>query len=210
MNSGVLRRTILVAEDDAEVREYLGVTLRCRGYDVQLAVDGEEVVDYLRAGGFASAVLLDIMMPNKDGWETLRDMRLMNMDVPVIMLSGMSSPLNVVQAIKSGATDFLAKPVDHKDLGRAIDQAIKSKEQSQAAEEVSLRLGKGSVLGPKPDPERFKILPAEGRGQRRSGPDSGRNGHRQGGSRAPTTQLIAACRNAVCEVELRGSPFGID
>ncbi len=43
------------------------------------------------------------------------------------MLSGMSSPLNVVQAMKIGATDFLAKPVDHSDLARAIDHAISSK-----------------------------------------------------------------------------------
>ncbi len=150
MNSGAIRRTILVGEDDAEVRDYLEVTLRCRGYDVHLAADGEEVVDYLRSGGFASAVLLDIMMPNKDGWETLRDMRLMNIDVPVIMLSGMSSPLNVVQAIKSGATDFLAKPVDHKDLGRAIDQAIKSREQTQAEAEVSTDWGKGLFWGRNP------------------------------------------------------------
>jgi two-component system, NtrC family, response regulator AtoC len=148
VNSGAIRRTILVGEDDAEVRDYLEVTLRCRGYDVQLAADGEEVVSYLREGGTASAILLDIMMPNKDGWETLRDVRLMNIDVPVIMLSGMSSPLNVVQAIKSGATDFLAKPVDHKDLCRAIEQALKAKEvQTQAAQEVPPDWGRGLFWG---------------------------------------------------------------
>ncbi len=120
----MIRRTILVGEDDAEVREYLGMTLRCRGYDVQLAVDGEEVVSHLQAGRPASLVLLDIMMPNKDGWETLRDIRNMRLDTPVIMLSGMFSPPNVVQAMKNGATDFLAKPVSHDDLGRAIEQAL--------------------------------------------------------------------------------------
>ena len=120
----MIRRTILVGEDDAEVREYLGMTLRCCGYDVQLAVDGEEVISHLHAGKPASLVLLDIMMPNKDGWETLRDIRNMQLDMPVIMLSGMYSPPNVVQAIKSGATDFLAKPVSHEDLGLAIEQAL--------------------------------------------------------------------------------------
>ncbi len=91
------------------------------------------------------------MMPNKDGWETLRDIRSMSMDVPVIMLSGMSSPLNVVQAIKSGATDFLAKPVDHKDLIRAIDQALKSKEeQTELPQEVSPDWGQGLFWGRNP------------------------------------------------------------
>jgi len=118
---------------------------------VQLAADGEEVVSYLREGGVAAAVLLDIMMPNKDGWETLQDIRLMNLDLPVIMLSGMSSPLNVVQAIKSGATDFLAKPVDHKDLIRAIDQALKSKqEQTQLPQEVAPDWGQGLFWGRNP------------------------------------------------------------
>ena len=126
-DSKLKRGTILVAEDDAEVRDYLGVTLRCAGYEAQLAADGEEALAYLRAGVTAAAVLLDIMMPNKDGFETLREIRQIDNDVPVIMLSGMSSPLNVVQAMKIGATDFLAKPVDHADLARAIDHAISSK-----------------------------------------------------------------------------------
>jgi two-component system response regulator AtoC len=151
VNSGMIRRTILVVEDDAEVRDYLEVTLRCRGYDVQLAADGEEAVNYLRAGRAASAVLLDIMMPNKDGWETLHEIHSMNVDVPVIMLSGMTSPLNVVQAIKTGATDFLAKPVDHEDLHRAIDQALKSKQdQPQSAQELSMDLVQGVFWGRNP------------------------------------------------------------
>ena len=124
MSSRVTRRTILVGEDDAEVRDFLSVTLRCQGYDVHVAVDGEGVVSHLRAGRPTSLVLLDIMMPNKDGWETLRDIRKINLDVPVIMLSGMSSPPNIVQAIKRGAIDFLAKPLNHEDLGRAIQRAL--------------------------------------------------------------------------------------
>ncbi len=145
------RRTILVGEDDAEVRDYLGVTLRCHGYDVQLAVDGDEVVSHLNAGRPASAVLLDIMMPNKDGWETLRDIRRMGIDVPVIMLSGMSSPPNVVQAMKSGAIDFLAKPFNHDELGRAIEQALRAQsEQNQPEEDPVRGLGKGMFFGKNP------------------------------------------------------------
>jgi len=146
----VTRRTILVGEDDAAVRDFLGVTLRCHGYDVQLAVDGEEVVSHLRAGRPASVVLLDIMMPNKDGWETLRDIRTMSVDVPVIMLSGMSSLPNVVQAIKSGATD-LAKPVNHEEISRAIEQALSSRHgENQVEPSPSPGLGKGMFFGKNP------------------------------------------------------------
>ena len=147
---GMERRTILVGEDDAEVRDYLGVTLRCRGYDVHLAADGEGVVNHLSAGRPASLVLLDIMMPNKDGWETLRNIRNMSLDVPVIMLSGMSSPPSIVQAIKSGAVDFLAKPVDHEDLARAIESALSQREQAPPAKDTALSLGDGMFFGKNP------------------------------------------------------------
>jgi len=122
-NSGEIRSTILVGEDDAEIRDYLKVMLSCRGYNIQPAADGEEVLRYLLTGLPVAAILLDIIMPNKDGFETLQEIRQINADVPVIMLSGLSSPMNVVQAIKNGATDFLAKPVDHEDLVRAIERA---------------------------------------------------------------------------------------
>jgi two-component system response regulator AtoC len=124
VHSRATPNVILVGEDDAEVRDFLGMTLRCSGYDVYTAADGEEVLAYLRAGRPASAILLDIMMPNMDGFEALREIRQMQPDLPVIMLSGMSSPLNVVQAIKSGATNFLAKPINHEDLRAAIEQAV--------------------------------------------------------------------------------------
>jgi two-component system, NtrC family, response regulator AtoC len=143
------RDTILVAEDDAEVREYLGVTLRCAGYEARLAADGEEVLGYLRAGIPASAILLDIMMPNKDGFEILREIRQIDNDIPVIMLSGMSSPLNVVQAMKSGATDFLAKPVDHADLGRAINHALNSS-RVEPIKETSVTSGTDMFFGTNP------------------------------------------------------------
>lgn len=150
MNSGVRKRTILVGEDDAEVRDYLAVTLRCHGYDVQMAVDGEGVVSHLHAGRPASLVLLDIMMPNKDGWETLRDIRNINLNVPVIMLSGMSSPPNIVQAIKGGAIDFLVKPVNHEDLGRAIEKALAGHDESCSPEAKGLELGDGLFFGKNP------------------------------------------------------------
>jgi two-component system response regulator AtoC len=126
MNSGDTTKSIIVGEDDAEVRSFLETTLRCRGYKVYPAPDGEEVLSHLRTCEPVSAIVLDIMMPNKDGFETLREIRAVDATVPVIMLSGMSSPLNVVQAMKCGANDFLAKPVDHEDLLRSVEDAIES------------------------------------------------------------------------------------
>ena len=70
------RRTILVGEDELEVRGYLEMALKCLGYSVELAQDGDEVLACLQSSrkDFA-AVLLDLMMPNRDGIDTLREIR---------------------------------------------------------------------------------------------------------------------------------------
>lgn len=117
-------RTILLAEDDSEVRNYLELALRCQGYTVETADDGEEALSALEHMDDLSAVLLDIVMPRKDGLETLREIRRLNTAVPVIMISGASSPGNVVEAMKIGANDFLGKPVNPADLRKVLSHVI--------------------------------------------------------------------------------------
>ena len=118
-------RTILVGEDELEVRGYFQMALECLGYTVELAQDGDEVLSCLRASQTEiDAVLLDIMMPNRDGFDTLREIRAFNPELPVIMLSGAASSINIVNAMKSGATDFLCKPVAHDDLRKTIARAL--------------------------------------------------------------------------------------
>ncbi|MFB3828569.1 MAG: sigma-54-dependent transcriptional regulator [Bryobacteraceae bacterium] len=118
-------RRILVAEDEPEVRNYLAMALRCHGYEVDCAEDGNEVLNCLQAGdGKIAALILDIMMPRKDGMETLREIRKVNRDLPVIMVSSAVAPLSVVEAMRSGANDFLGKPVSHEDLHAALKKAL--------------------------------------------------------------------------------------
>src|SRR5262249_52216128 len=121
-------RTILVGEDEQEVRGYFEMALQCMGYSVQLAQDGDEVLSCLQSSrSDIAAVLLDIMMPNRDGLDTLSEIRAIDPTLPVIIASGASSTLNVVNAMKSGATDFLCKPVAHEDLRKAITRALEMK-----------------------------------------------------------------------------------
>ena len=123
MADGALR--ILVAEDELELRVYLDMALGCLGYKVELTQDGAEALEYLQAGASEIAlVLLDLVMPNRDGSDTLREIRQLYPDLPVIILSGAPSPLNIVTAMKDGATDFLCKPVTHEDLRKAITRAL--------------------------------------------------------------------------------------
>lgn len=119
---------ILVAEDEQEVRAYLEMALKCSGYSVELVQDGEEAISYLRsARSDVSAVLLDLVMPQRDGMDVLREIRLFAPNLPVIIVSGAGSTLNIVAAMKSGATDFLCKPVDHEELRIALSKTLESR-----------------------------------------------------------------------------------
>src|SRR5947209_7213413 len=130
-------KTILIGEDDSEVRGYLEMAVKCMGYEVMLAQDGEEVLSVLQQNDKINAVLLDIIMPRKDGIEALRDIRRLSDSLPVIMVSDASSTINVVQAMKIGATDFLSKPVAYDDLRNAVQRAIDSAPQPPAQEGTS-------------------------------------------------------------------------
>ena len=117
-------RTILVGEDELEVRGYLQMALRCLGYSVELAQNGDEVLSILRSSpGQVHAVLLDVTLPNRNGVETFREIREFDPKLPVIMLSGASSDVDIVSAMKSGVT-CLSKPVAHEDLRKAISLVL--------------------------------------------------------------------------------------
>jgi two-component system response regulator AtoC len=117
-------KTILIVEDEADARNYFEMVVRCLGYPAEIAEDGEEALACIDANRAISLVLLDLRMPRRDGFETLHEMRNTGRNQPVIMLSGAATTTNVVQAIKAGATDFLAKPISHEDLRMAIRCAL--------------------------------------------------------------------------------------
>jgi two-component system, NtrC family, response regulator AtoC len=118
-------RTALIGEDEPEVRGYLEMALKCLGYSVESAQDGDEVLSCLQASrSEICLVLLDVMMPNRDGLDALKEIRRIDPSLPVIVMSGASSTVNVVTAMKCGATDFLCKPLVHEDLQKAVSRAI--------------------------------------------------------------------------------------
>lgn len=138
-------KTVLLGEDEPEVRSYLEMALRCHGFSVAMAENGDEVLDSLRSlEGPVSAVLLDIVMPEKDGLETLREIRRTHADLPVIMISGECSPPRVMEAMRSGATDFLGKPVTHEDLTKTL-RKILSDGPSLPARPVQATRAKASI-----------------------------------------------------------------
>src|SRR5205807_8183798 len=118
-------KTVLIGEDEMEVRAYLEMALKCLGYGIEVAQDGDEVLACLQSSrSEISAVLLDLTMPNRDGIDTLLEIRRISPTLPVIIVSGDTSTLSVVAAMKSGATNFLPKPVIHEQLRESLEIAM--------------------------------------------------------------------------------------
>src|SRR5580692_1937744 len=142
--------TILVGEDELEVLGYFDIALKCLGYNVATAQDGDEVLACLRSSrSDIAAVLLDIFMPNRDGLDTLREIRQFDPAMPVIVVSGVASPQNIVNAMRNGASDFLCKPVPHEELERALSVALKARRIS-CGPALPLSAASNSFIGASP------------------------------------------------------------
>ena len=128
---------ILVADDSEASREVLGRFLSGRGHAVDYATNGNEAIVALTQGEF-DLVLLDLVMPEKNGFEVLNWMRQSGQlsHTPVIIISGMDSDANAIRGIEMGAEDFLGRPIDLKLLRARVDaclerQRLREKEFAQ-------------------------------------------------------------------------------
>jgi DNA-binding response OmpR family regulator len=101
-------KKILLVDDDVYIREVTRRVFNRIGAEVVLASDGLEGLQKFFEVQ-PDLVVLDIMMPNLDGWETCRQIRLTS-DVPVIMLTSLSSDDEIVRGLEAGADDFVSKP----------------------------------------------------------------------------------------------------
>ncbi len=115
--------SVLVIEDDEAARAPLCEFLAAAGYHVRAAGGGAEALEALGAAP-AEAVLLDLVMPEPDGFEVLRRVRERDPRLPVIVLSALSQTEDVVRAMKLGATDYLPKPFDPAELDLVLRRAL--------------------------------------------------------------------------------------
>jgi two-component system response regulator AtoC len=115
--------TVLVIEDDDEARDVLCDYLSTAGYRPRSARSGAEALAAL-ANGPLDAVLLDLVIPEPDGFEVLRRFRERDRGLPVIVMSGLSEAEDVVRAMKLGATDYLPKPFEVPELDLVLRRAL--------------------------------------------------------------------------------------
>ena len=114
---------ILVVDDDPNICESLRVNLESEGFQIKIANDGVEAVNYFKMYD-PDLVLLDLMLPKKDGREVCREIREIS-SKPIIVLSAKDTTVEKVVALELGADDFMVKPVDRSELSARIKAVLR-------------------------------------------------------------------------------------
>jgi len=115
--------TILVVDDEEIMREILETLLTREGYEVRLAASGQEGLDLARALPF-DAALVDIMMPGLNGIEALEELKRIDEDLSVIIITAYGSIESAISAMKSGAFDYITKPFKNEEVLVVVSNAL--------------------------------------------------------------------------------------
>ncbi len=119
-------RKIQIVDDDQNICELLRLYLEKEGYETRLCYDGEKAVAEFPDFG-PDLVLLDVMMPRLDGWETCRRIRAQS-EVPIIMLTAKGETFDKVLGLELGADDYIVKPFDTKEVVARIKAVLRRTE----------------------------------------------------------------------------------
>ena len=107
--------TILIVEDEKNIRSFLMINLKRNGYKVFETECGEEAVKIVQENNI-DMVLLDLMLPGIDGYETSRRIRQLNQDIGIIMLTAKGQDMDKIMGLEYGADDYIVKPFNPMEL----------------------------------------------------------------------------------------------
>ncbi len=139
---------ILVVEDEPKIATGIEDDLRLEGYDVEVVADGEAALRRARTSSF-DLILLDLMLPGKDGYEVCRELRRSGWTVPILMLTARAGEAEKVLGLELGADDYVTKPFSPLEL-RARIKALLRRAQHRVA--GAHRFGDFEI-----DPDRFEL-----------------------------------------------------
>ncbi|MCR4611297.1 MAG: response regulator transcription factor [Lachnospiraceae bacterium] len=127
---------ILLAEDTKDLNKNVTLLLKTQDYDVDSAFDGEEALEYLKKDSY-DCIILDIMMPKKDGITVLKELRERHIVTPVILLTAKAEVNDRVEGLDSGADDYLSKPFASKELLARV-RALIRRQSLTTQEDISI------------------------------------------------------------------------
>ena len=124
---------VLVVDDEEHNRDMLARRLRRRGYDVDTAKSGHEALDTIARSRF-DAIVLDVMMPDLDGFAVLRSLRerWSKLELPVLMATALDGSKDIVEALQLGANDYVTKPIDFTQLLARLDSQLTMRQEFAA------------------------------------------------------------------------------
>ncbi len=115
---------ILVVEDEMAISRALADDFRSQGYEVELAADGPMAFEKARAGTF-DLVVLDVMLPGKDGFDVCRDLRRAGVRTPILMLTATTHEAEKVLGLELGADDYVTKPYSRRELQARVKALLR-------------------------------------------------------------------------------------
>jgi len=121
------KEKILVVDDEPSIRKYLQTLLEVDGFEVETVNSGKEALDKVNKGERPDFVILDVLMPEKNGIETLKELMQIDRSLNVIMLSCSNEVTTVVEAIRLGALDYLTKPFHLPELSARVAAILRRK-----------------------------------------------------------------------------------
>lgn len=131
---------ILIAEDDIEIAQLERDYLEMQGYQVDVVTDGALVEEQIRTETY-NLLLLDVMLPNKTGYDLCRDLR-NQVDFPILMVTSKQETMDVVRGLGLGADDYISKPFDPMELVARVKAHLTRYQRLQPTkEEKELRIG---------------------------------------------------------------------
>src|SRR3989442_1249122 len=127
-----VKEKVLVVDDEPSIRKYLQTLLEVDGFDVEAVSSGKDALEKVNKGERPDFIILDVLMPEMNGIETLKRIMQMDRTLNVIMLSCINEVGTVVEAIRLGANDYLTKPFEKTELDAAM---LKCQRKKQLATE---------------------------------------------------------------------------
>ncbi len=118
-------KKVLVLEDEASIRSFIVINLQRAGYEVVEAERGEEALKKLQDNPDTRVCLLDIMLPDIDGFEVCRRIRMTNSQIGVIMLTARAQEMDKVTGLMTGADDYVTKPFSPAELTARVDALLR-------------------------------------------------------------------------------------
>src|SRR5271165_1949754 len=132
------KERILVVDDEPSIRKYLGTLLEVDGYQVEAVTSGLEAIRKIENGERPDFIILDVLMPDLNGLETLKQLMQIDRSLNIVMLSCSNEVGTVVEAIRLGAQDYLTKPFEKAELDAALlkcHQKMELRKENQALRE---------------------------------------------------------------------------